>query len=263
MAYAPDVDHLQAPDVDRLEIMPGGLDELGARGPAELPRYLVLSTYHGLDRMSSGDPGADHYRLRRVYRSLALRPEVQAAVDGFYDERLAETFVVGVNIATGNMPPPEGPYYFGRFDTRVFRDRDRFLARVDRAVEAAIRRLPPAVRERRTVFYATDSAWMSELLGRLRRSHTRRTVFPPANAGRLYADYAALGYSDVTASFDMVVDHFLLGRADALVFNGSMFNNYARVVTDYCSGNIRDIESMYGRWWLKAGASRVRRRLRR
>lgn len=258
--YAPSAeagDHVEH-ERDTIQIQPSQHEQLAA-APESLARYLVLTPYHGLDRMGTGDPADDFYRLRAFYRELRLREDVQRELDRFYDEHLRDTFVVGVNLATGNMPPPEGRLYFGRFDTRPFRDRDTYLRRVGWAVDLAVRRLPPHLRERRTVFYATDSAWGSELLGQLPRSYTRRRVFPPPGAGRLFSDYASLGYSDREAALDQVVDHFLLARCDALVYNASMFNQYAQVVTDYFNGNVRNIESLYPRWWLKAAVARVRR----
>lgn len=259
--YAPSAeagDHLEHSG-ETTEVRPSQHGELVAAPPESLARYLVLTPYHGLDRVGTGDPATDFYRLRAFYRGLHLREEVQRELDRFYDEHLRDTFVVGVNLATGNMPAPEGPLYYGRFDTRPFRDQEAYLRRVRWAVKLAVRRLPRHLRARRTVFYATDSAWGAELLSQLPRSHTRRTVFPPPGAGRLFSGYASLGYSDRDASLDQVIDHFLLGRCNALVYNASMFSQYAQVVTDYFNGNVRNIESLYPRWWLKAAAARARR----
>jgi hypothetical protein len=258
--YAPSEeagDHL-AHEGDSIEIRPTQHEQLVAAPPESLPRFLVLTPYHGLDRIGSGDPTCDFYRLREFYRALRLREEVQQELDRFYDEHLRDSFVVGVNLATGNMPAPDGPLYFGRFDTRLFRDRQVYLRRIRWAVDLAVRRLPRYLRAGRTVFYATDSAWGSELLGQLPRSYTRRTVFPPPGQGRFFSDYAALGYTDSEAAIDQVVDHFLLGCCNALVYNASMFSQYAQVVTHYFNGNVRNIESLYPRWWLKAAAARGR-----
>jgi hypothetical protein len=262
--YAPAADigdHVDAPPDDRREITPGEHLSLVDAGSAAFPRYLVLTTYHGLDRMPSGDATTDHFRLRGLYRALALRPELQEKADAFYDERLAGGFIVGINLATGNMPSPTGRYYYGRFDTGIFNNRERFFSRVTRAVSLALRRLPRELQENRRIFYATDSAWMSELLGRLPGSHTRRQVFPPPGAGRSFDNYDQLGYSDNEASEDMVIDHFLLGRCDALVYNGSMFSNYARVRTNYFSGNSRDIDSLFAKYWTVTAARYARQGL--
>lgn len=256
--YAPSAeagDHLEAGEDDRREVTAGDHLRLVAAGSDALPPYLVLTQYHGLERLGP----ASHFLLRRFYRALELRPEVQAKADAFYDDRLADAFVVGINIATGNAASPTGRYWHGRFDTRLFENRERFLRRVDAATKLAVRRLPPELRNGRRVFYTSDSAWMSQLLGQLSDSHTRRTVFPPPEGGRFFSDYRALGYSDRDASVDMVVDHFLLSRCDALIYNGSMFSNYARVSTNYFAGNCRYVESMYAGYWAKAVLRRLRR----
>lgn len=263
--YAPSAeggDHLEATDDACREIGPNDLAAVLAADPASLPRYLVLTRYHGLDRLGSADLASEHFRLRRFYRSLTLRPDVQAKLDAFYDDNLANAFVVGINLGTGNTPSPTGRYYYGRFDSRIFENPTRLLRRITAATTLAVRKLPRELRETRHVFYATDSEWMSELLGRLPESYTRRTVFPPPATGRFFVDYEQLGYSDDAASEDMVIDHFLLGRCDALIYNGSMFSNYARVVTNYFSGNSRNLDSLYAKYWAATVTGRARRLLR-
>lgn len=260
--YAPEVDYLEHQD-ETLELPPSRYRALLEGDDATLPRYLVLTPYHGLSRISSGDLAADFYRLRAFYRELRLAPETQRQLDGFFDAHHRDTFVIGINLATGNMPPPEGHIYFNRFDTRIFKDEERFLRRIAFAVRLAVRGLPRYLRERSTIFYATDSSWGSELLGRLPRSHTRRTVFPPRGAGRFFSDYASLGYDDVEAARDQVIDHFLLGRGNALVYTASMFSQYAQVSTDYFNGNARNLEALYARWWTAAARARARRVLAR
>lgn len=244
------------------KIVPNDLGAVLGAEPGSLPRYLVLTEYHGLDRLGTGDAASQHFRLRRFYRALTLRPKVQAKLEAFYDECLADSFVVGINVGTGNMSSPTGRYYYGRFDTRIFENRERFLRRITKAVELAVRRLPRELRETRRVFYATESTWMSELLGRLPGSHTRRSVFPPLGAGRFFNDYDELDYSDEDASEDMVIDHFLLARCNALIYNGSMFNNYARVVTNYFNGNSRNLDSLYARYWAVTVADWAHRRFK-
>lgn len=252
-------DHVDAPVEERLEIGASQHGELVAAGPGVLPRYLVLTPYHGLDRMSTGDPAQDHYRLRDFYRSLRLRDDVRLELDRFYEEHLADSFVVGVNIATGNMPSPTGRVYYGRFDVSLFEDRTRFLRKVERACDLAVRRLPRFLRQRRSIFYATDSEWGSQLLADLPNSHSRRKVFPPPGSGRFFSDYASIGYSDREAAKDVVIDHFLLGRSNALVYTPSMFSNYARVATDYFAGNVRNVESLYFRYWYRTARARLAR----
>lgn len=263
--YAPSTesgDHTEAADDACREIGPNDLGAILAADPASLPRYLVLTRYHGLDRLGTADAASEHFRLRRFYGSLALRPEVQAKLDAFYDDHLASAFIVGINLGTGNIPSPTGRYYYGRFDSSIFENRKRLLGRISAATKLAVRKLPRELRETRRIFYATDSEWMSELLGRLPASYTRRVVFPPAATGRFFVDYEQLGYSDEAASEDMVIDHFLLGRCDALIYNGSMFSNYARVVTNYFSGNSRNLDSLYAKYWAVTATGRARRLLR-
>lgn len=260
--YAPSTeagDHLVAHEDETRDIRVEDHVYLVHEESTRLPRYLVLTPYHGLDRMGSGDPKADYFRLQRFYGTLALEPTVQGKVDAFYDERLADAFVVGINLATGNMTSPTGRYYHGRFDTKPFADPAGFLARVRRAARLATWHLPGHLRASTRFFYATDSRWMADLLGQLPDAHARRTVFAPPESGRFFNDYEQLGYSDRAASEDTVVDHFLLGRCDALIYNGSMFSNYARVTTNYFGGNSWNIESLYGRYWYGAVVGRGRR----
>jgi hypothetical protein len=257
--YAPSPDQLEASEEERLETVPDEQRTLLANADS-LPTYVVLTPYHGLvDRMGTGDRAADHVRLRRFYRALTLRPEIQEKADAFYAEHLDGGFVVALNIATANMKTSgTGRYYYGRFDMRILDDEERFLKQVSRAVSLALRGLPLELRQNRRIFYATESASMSELLGRLDGACTRRTVYAPADTGRFFVDYDTLGYSDYDASADMVIDHYLLSRCDALIYNGSMFSNYARVLTNYFSGNCRNIESLYAHYWLLTASRRAR-----
>lgn len=258
--YAPSQaagDHLAEPPDRVRPIAAGEHTALVAAGSAALPTYLVLTAYHGMNRMMRGDFPAGRERERRVFEAVELRPEVQAKADAFYDANFSDSIVIGVNIATGNLSPTGTRSYFGRFDTSILADRERFLRQVHRATRLCARRLPRDTKETR-IFYSTESDWMAELLSRLPDARTRRRVFPPTGVGRFFADYDALGYSDVEASEDMVIDHFLLSRCDALVYNGSMFNNYARVMTDSFDGNARNIESLYLRYWLRTAAARTR-----
>ena len=59
---------------------------------------------------------------------------------------------------------------------------------------------------------------------------------------------------------------FLLARCDALVYNNSLFNQYARVVTDDFGGNLVQFESLFLSGKLRsvrAKATGAARRLRR
>jgi hypothetical protein len=60
---------------------------------------------------------------------------------------------------------------------------------------------------------------------------------------------------------DTLADMFLLARCDALVYNSSLFNQYARILTGNFSGNQTHLESLFlrSRLRLLAGAARRRR----
>jgi len=258
--YAPSTvagDHLAEPPDRVRQVAAGEHKALVAAGSAALPTYLVLSAYHGMNRMTGGESAENQERERRVFEAVALRPEVQAKADAFYDANFSDSFVVGVNIATGNLLPAGARSYFGRFDTSILADHERFLRQLRRATQLCARRIPLGLSGTR-IFYSTESDWMAELLSRLPDARTRRRVFPPTGMGRFFADYDSLGYNDVEASEDMVIDHFLLSRCDALVYNGSMFNNYARVMTGSFGGNARNIESLYLRYWFRTASLRMR-----
>jgi hypothetical protein len=264
--YAPSPeagDHLATGEDERREMSPNEHADVVAAGSDALPRYVVLTRYHGLDRIGSADQARDYSHLRRFYQALELRPEVRAKADAFYDDHLGGAFVVGINLATGNRTSPTGRYYYGRFDARILENRERLLRRIELATALALRRLPRELRDTRRVFVATESAWLADLLGRISASHARRTVFAPPEKGRLFVDYEKLGYSDRAAAEDIVIDHFLLGRCDALIYNGSMFSQYARVLTNHFSGNCRNIDSLFATYWLSTAARRGRAGLRR
>jgi hypothetical protein len=129
-------------------------------------------------------------------------------------------------------------------DTLIFDDEDRFLRTIAVACERATKDLPPPESDYR-IFFATDSAHMAEVLGRLPRAVTRRTVFPPAGAGRRFCDYDVLGYSDRAAAEDTIVDMLLLARCNALVKNRSNFSFYARATTDCFNGNMQRFEKLH------------------
>ena len=193
------------------------------------------------------------------------QPEIDAAVAGAADEWWSEhcegPFVVGVNVRTGNGAYfGEGGTYAGRVDISLFEDRRRFLRLLDRACRERLRGLPKPLRSEYVVFYATDSAAMSELLRELPNAATRRHTFPPPGAGDLYA-FGESGYSDRDSITDTLVDMFLLARCDALVYNSSLFNQYARVSTGYFGGNHVHFESLLLRKRARYLMGAVRRRL--
>lgn len=220
---------------------------------------LVLQQYHGPDRMFFPNEGERLAFLRRFYREIAPRPDIAAAVDGWVADRFDGSFVVAVNVRTGN-----GRYfardqpYAGRVNVELFADRERFLAMIERACRARLRRAPRPWRQRAKIFYATDSAEMSELLARLPSSQTRRRVFPPPGTGDTFL-FEGVEYTDRDSIFDTLVDMFLLARCDALVHNSSVFNQYARVVTGAYGGNLVHFETLTlrNRWrWVEQGARR-------
>jgi hypothetical protein len=223
--------------------------EVASGAPSGFPDapYLLLRKYHGLERVGCSDLEEQRRRLLAFYRRLRLLPPVAAKLEEFYETRLAGAPVTAINFATGNMTSPTGRFYHGRFDTNIFRNEERFLRRVQLAARLARGRLGGTSR----IFFATDSEWMSKLLGRLPDSHTRRTVFPPREAGRMFSDYRSLGYSDVAASEDMFVDHFLLARCNGLIYNGTMFWNYGRVMTGDYGSNMWNIEKFFSGYWLE------------
>ena len=102
---------------------------------------------------------------------------------------------------------------------------------------------------------------MGELLAELPNAVTRRSLYPPPGTGDTYGfaddDPAAARASIV----DTLADMFLLARCDALIYNSSLFNQYARVVTGNFSGNQVHIETLFLRTRLRHLATTARRRL--
>ncbi len=103
---------------------------------------------------------------------------------------------------------------------------------------------------------------MSELLAGLPNAATRRTVFPPPGVGDLFA-FEAQESADRRSVVDTLADMFLLARCDALVYNNSLFNQYARVLSGYFGGNLVHIESLFLRNRIRTGADRLRSLARR
>lgn len=259
--YAPADLGYEENGADARVLEPGEARSVGAgAGPAE-DRFLVLQAYHGLDRLYPGPEAKRVGLLRSLYRRLCPSPRIAAAVDGWATAELDAPFVVGVNVRTGNGRYfRQGTRYASRVDVSLFEDPRRFLRLLERACRKRMRLLPRALRDEFRIFYATDSAAMSELLARLPNAVTRRTVFPPPDAGDLYV-FDEPDYDDHAAIEDTLADMFLLARCDALVYNTSLFNQYARVVTGQFGGNLVHFESLLlqkrARWF----AAAVRRRL--
>lgn len=137
---------------------------------------------------------------------------------------------------------------------------------IGRGCAARTRRLPRALRGAPRIFVATDSSSMSRLLARLPDATTRRTHFPPPGSGDLHAFPDAAG-ADRRSVVDTLADMILLARCDSLVYNTSVFNQYARVLTGCYGGNMVHLETLFLRRRAELFGRRVegtaRRRLRR
>jgi Nodulation protein Z (NodZ) len=241
---------------------PAEARELAATPNASLPRFLVLQTYHGLDRVHPG-PEFERVRLiRSVLREVRPAPRVARLVDDWARDNLDAGFIIGVNVRTGNGAYfKKGMRYADRVDISLFDDHRRFLRLLERACRERLANLPRPLREGFRVFYATDSAQMSDLLATLPNAVTRRRRFPPPGEGDLYA-FSDPYYTDRDAIEDTIADMFLLARCDALVYNTSLFNQYARVVTGYFGGNAVHFESLLWRKRAQSVRSRARHWLR-
>jgi hypothetical protein len=219
--------------------------------------YLVLEMFHGPDRLFGGSEAERFALLRSFYRSIRPGAQVRRAVEEWANERLDAPFVVGVNVRTGNGHYfGKGDQYQGRVEVELFEDGERFLRLIRRACAARARLLPRPLRPAAGIFFATDSGEMSRLLSGLPNAVTRRQVFPPPDTGDTYA-FSENEYSDRAAVVDTLADMFLLARCDALVYNTSVFNQYARVVTGCFGGNMVHFETLLRRRRL----SLTRRRL--
>lgn len=225
-------------------------------------RVIVIRDYHGLERLDSkGSPQQQFWRLKDFYRHIQPRDFVQQEIDRYATEYLADAFIIGVNLSTGNGEFDKGQYYAGRVDIDIFSKDRQFLRKVEWARCLAVRGLPRELRDNARIFFATDSYKMYHLLKRLPNAVTRRTTFPPPGVGRVYCDYNEPGYTDRDAVVDAIADMFLLARCHALVRNGSVFNAYAATVTAGFSGNMRHIETLYLRYWVRAAWNKARRKL--
>jgi hypothetical protein len=226
--------------------------------------FIRLKNYHGLERLDpeSGEE-QQFWRLRDFYTFIKPLGFVQQEIDRFADAHLANAFVIGVNLSSGNGEFDKGQTYQGRVDLDIFSEDRIFLRKVERARALAVRGLPRAFRDKARFFFATDAYKMHALLSKLPNAVTRRTVFPPPGVGRVYCDYNDPGYTDRDAIVDAIVDMFLLARCQALIRNGSVFNAYAVTVTNHFSGNVRHIETLYARFWLRAAWNKAKRLVRR
>ena len=225
---------------------------------------IVIRDYHPLERLDAkGSVAQQFWRLKGFYRYIRPRPFVQQEIDRFAAEHFEDAFMIGVNLSSGNGEFDKGQYYDGRVDMDILSKDAQLLRKVEQARRLAVRGLPKELGRTSRIFFATDAYKMHYLLKRVPNAVTRRTVFPPPGVGRVYCDYNDPGYTDRDAIVDAIADMFLLARCDALVRNGSAFNTYAYTVTNGFSGNVRHIESLYARYWLRAIGGRVRRLLRR
>jgi hypothetical protein len=223
-------------------------------------KVLVLQPYHGLDRVHPGSESVRLGILRSFYREIRPEPTISATIDSWWQNEFDGAFVVGVNVRTGNGHYfGKGQAYVGRVDIRIFRNEKRFIRTLERAVAERARLVPKQYRSGFRVFYATDSPGMSDILSQLPGASTRRKVFPPPGTGDTHAfDDDETAHEAIV---DTVADMFMLARCDALVYNNSLFNQYARVLTGQFSGNQAHIESLFLHKRLEAAARRLRARL--
>ena len=222
--------------------------------------YIVLTAFHSYERIEPGGNPLERFRrLRTFFESIRPRTHLQREVEEFAAENhIDDGFVVAVNIGTGNGEFRKGSPFHGRVKTELFQNERRFIRTLMRARNAALGRLPDYLRENAITFVATDAAFMREMLLTLPNSITRRSVFPPPGAGRGFSDYDVPGYTDRDAFADIVVDHFLLARCNAIIRNPSMFSTYALVTTNFFNGNLRNVETMYPSYHARAAARRAR-----
>ncbi len=263
VSYAPVADEYER-DSDAAWLSPEEAQALGAGEGPEPAGAIVLQPYHGPERLVRASEAERHGLLRSFYRALRPAPEIDQAVSSWWEEHLDGAFVVGLNVRTGNGHYfGKGGLYPGRVDVSLFENRERFLRVLERACRARAKGLPKPLRDDFKIFYATDSAWMSELLGRLPHAVTRRSVFPPPDSGDTFSFPAEGDYTDRDSIRDTIADMFLLARTDAFVFNSSTFNQYARVLNGEFGGNQVHIQSLFVRHRVKQARARARRGLAR
>ncbi len=250
-------------DYGRVWLSPGEARALATGERTEDATHVVLQPYHGLDRLHPGPEAERHRLLRDFYLELRPSPEIQATADAWWDEQVNGAPVVAVNVRTGNGHYfGKGGSYASRVDISIFENRRRFLRVIERAVRQRVKSLPKGARDDVVVFYATDAQWMSDLLAGLPNAVSRRSLYPPPDTGDTYGfsgDPATARVSIVATLTDM----FLLARCDALIYNNSLFNQYARVVTDSFGGNQVHIETLFLRSRSRHLTEAARRRLTR
>ena len=223
--------------------------------------YLVLEQYHGLDRLMPGPEDERFAFLRRFYREIAPEPELRTAIDDWADGHFGGRFVVGINIRTGNGAYfGRGMQYAGRVNLRVLEDEARLALALARAVRRLVRHLPRSVRAATTTFYATDSQPMSRVLSTVPNAISRRQTYPPPDTGDLYS-FDGAPEEDRASVVDTLADMFLLARCDALIYNNSLFNQYARVLNAYFGGNMIHIDTLFAGPRARSLASTARRRM--
>jgi nodulation protein Z len=206
---------------------------------------ILLQPYHGLDRIHPGPDTARHRLLQSFYRELRATLVIEELVDTWWREHADACFVIGVNVRTGNGHYfGKGGAYKSRVDISVFENQRRFLRTLERGCRKRLRSLPKHLRDDFAIFFATDSRLMSELLSRLPNAITRRVVFPPPGTGDTYS-FEGDDHSDHIGVIDTLVDMFLLSRCNALVYNSSLFNQYARCVTGFYGGNEVHLETLF------------------
>jgi hypothetical protein len=259
--YAP-VDGLEYDESPAVPwLSPAEARDLASTERGGIPAVVVLQAYHGLDRVHSGPESARFRFLRAFYRELRPAERIAQLVDRWATDNLTAPFVIGVNVRTGNGAYfRKGDRYSGRVDISLFDDPRAFLRLLERLCRRRLAGLPRPLRADFQIFYATDSEEMGALLAGLPNAVTRRQVFPPAGKGDLYA-FDAPTYTDRDAIDDTLADMLLLARCDALVYNTSLFNQYARVLTGYFGGNHVHFESVLLRNRARHVAAALRRRL--
>jgi hypothetical protein len=249
------------PEYGERWVEPGEARALAAPGSPPPPDVVALRTYHGLDRLLAGREGEAFRFLRSFYREIRPVAAIAAVVDGWAADHLDGAFVVGVNIRTGNGHYfAKGETYHGRVDISILDDDERLLRLLQRACRARARGLPKPLRREVRIFCATDSSEMARLLTRLPNAVTRRGTYPPPGTGDRHSFEGADAAARRSIA-DTLADMFLLARCDALVYNSSMFNQYARVVTGYFGGNLVHLEGLLLRNRLRWLAARAERRL--
>jgi hypothetical protein len=261
-SYAPVADAEYGPD-SGVPWLSANEAAAAVRGELQLDdaEHVVLQQYHGPDRLMPG-PESDRFAfLRQFYREIAPAPELREAIDGWADEQLGGRFVVGINIRTGNGSYfGRGMRYAGRVDLGVLQDEVRLVRVLSRAVRRLGRRLPRPVRTASATFYATDSEAMSRVLSTLPGAVTRRRTYPPPDAGDLYS-FDGSSSQDRASVVDTLADMFLLARCDALIYNNSTFNQYARVLNGYFGGDLIHVDTLFARRRVQMLASAARRRI--